>query len=175
LIVVDNLQVACQVKGVWQLSDDPVIEAQTKEAQWAMHALKMSAGVLPWQGFVHVILHLPRTQNSVADAAAFSARVGGSFEWRSSPFCRRPGDRILLMCDASFKLEANEAEVNTGLGCAIFLYRGNRPWRCMCVAGLALVSRSSVLAEFEALNFGLYRLVEFLRSCALSDSEEGPF
>jgi hypothetical protein len=174
MIVVDNLQVACQVKGVWQPSDDPFIEAQSKAAQWTMHALKMCSGVLPWQGFVHVILHLPRTQNSVADAAAFLARTGGSFEWRSVPFCRRPEDRVLLMCDASFKLVADElAEVNSGLGCAIFLYRGNRPWRCMCIAGLAITSRSSVVAEFEALNFGLYRLVEFLRSCALNDSGGG--
>jgi hypothetical protein len=173
MIAVDNLQVVCLTKGVWQLGEDPEIIAQTKEAQWALHGLKMSAGVVPWPGFLHMVLHLPRSENTVADAAAFIARVGGSFEWNSASLSRGPGDRILLMCDASFKQAVQSGGINAGLGCAIFLYRGDQSWVCVRVAGLALVSRSSVLAEFEALNFGLYRLVEFLRSCALSDSGVG--
>jgi hypothetical protein len=171
MVAVDSMQVACQSNGVWQLSEDTCISSLTKAAQWSLHGLKMCSGMVAWPGFYHMILHLPRKENSVADAAAFAARTGGSFAWTSAEArCRT--DRILLMCDASFKCIGEDApgSVSAGLGCAIFLYRGDQSWHCVHVAGLARDSRSSVTAEFEALNYGLYRLVEYLKSCQTRDA-----
>jgi hypothetical protein len=159
LFLVDNMQVACQVNGVWPCDPGSTFRSLVDQSRWMLSALQHRSRICPWPSHSHLLLYRPRKENAAADAAAWLARTQGAFAWEERCW-NTAASKVLVSSDASFDATCT-AEHNAGLGCVVSLYSCGAP-RMVVASGTPCRSETNVHAEFEALLFNLSRMIRVL-------------